>query len=256
MPYRPTTAPEILVGGERRPAARRPLSAAAAPRPPAPRAQDTRHGVKSGGNAFIGTERRFHWQGDMVKTHAMYDLPTQLKSHGAPVFGTSTREDWENTVRNKRDYINPNAGPANVDATGAIAATAARSPRIKFAKEPRKSMANVNNPTCPHAYSLGAAYKRGSEARKLAIGFNRDRRPDLTGKPLTEAMYYPRSAKVGTAKTIGARLEPREMRGGLLSPGPVYEVHKITNFKTGPAFTFGGGGDRFGIGSAFAAVGP
>ena len=83
MPYRPTTAPEILVGGERRPAARRPLSAAAAPRPPAPRAQDTRHGVKSGGNAFIGTERRFHWQGDMVKTHAMYDLPTQLKSHGA-----------------------------------------------------------------------------------------------------------------------------------------------------------------------------
>ena len=36
----------------------------------------------------------------------------------------------------------------------------------------------------------------------------------------------------------------------------LYEVHKITNFKTGPAFTFGGGGDRFGIGSAFAAVGP
>ena len=28
----------------------------------------------------------------MVKTHAMYDLPTQLKSHGAPVFGTSTRD--------------------------------------------------------------------------------------------------------------------------------------------------------------------
>ena len=32
-------------------------------------------------------------------------------------FGTSTRTDWESTVKNKRDGNNPNAGPGNYNTT-------------------------------------------------------------------------------------------------------------------------------------------
>ena len=50
------------------------------------------------------------WQRPINEFDAFYTLPSALTKQTS-VFGTSTREDWENTYKNKRDGNNPNSGP-------------------------------------------------------------------------------------------------------------------------------------------------
>ena len=52
----------------------------------------------------------YQWQKPINEFDAFYTLPSALTKQTS-VFGTSTREDWENTYKNKRDGNNPNAGP-------------------------------------------------------------------------------------------------------------------------------------------------
>jgi hypothetical protein len=71
---------------------------------------DTRQGGRGRCNIFIPTEERFKWQDPVNDFDAFYTLPSTIDQKTA-VFGSSTRSDWENTWTNKKDGMNPNAGP-------------------------------------------------------------------------------------------------------------------------------------------------
>lgn len=69
-------------------------------------AQDTKVPTKpnkTGLNTFLDVqEQRFAWQTPASDVDAFYSLPSSLKET-ATLFGSSTRADWECTVKNKRD---------------------------------------------------------------------------------------------------------------------------------------------------------
>jgi len=69
--------------------------------------QDQRIPNKTGHVAFIDVgEERMKWQRTVSETDALYQLPDTRSRCGTP-FGTSTRSDWENTMKSKRDLYNP-----------------------------------------------------------------------------------------------------------------------------------------------------
>lgn len=84
------------------------------------------------------------WQKKQVD--AFYSLPSTLAPQ-APVFGSSTRSDWENTVKNKRDGSNAYAGPGNYNIRNlGVLSTSATSPRTIFQCASRSSSHETFSP--------------------------------------------------------------------------------------------------------------
>lgn len=181
-----------------------------------------------------------------TQVDALYKLPSTLMND-APVFGTSTRSDWENTVKNKRDSINPYAGPCNYNTSNIqVLSTCNASPTPVFLSSNRAPSDETYSPG--PAYHVDGIYKNGRD-KQLGIGFNKDqRKPDRLDA--TDAVYYPQLPK-GNAPKIGVRLKGTLDVAGKCSPGPVrvlstptnalaqiYETQKY-DFRTGPAFSFG-----------------
>ena len=92
--------------------------------------QDQRIPNKTGHVAFIDVgEERMKWQRTVSETDALYQLPDTRSRCGTP-FGTSTRSDWENTMKSKRDLYNPYASPGNYNPP--LNVTLRAPPSIKF----------------------------------------------------------------------------------------------------------------------------
>lgn len=195
----------------------------------------TRMGLTKGKNIFIAEEERFIWQKPINEYDAFYDLPPTIEKRGV-MFGSSTRSDWENTWKNKKDTYNPNAGPGqNGTPDSRLLSQNRRVKDVKFGTAPRSIDHSNNNPGPD--YNLGRAFKNGVDNR-ISIGFNKDMRKPLSDnlKSRTDAMYDPRLPK-GKAITIAGRRRPNRFETER-SPGAIYNMAKY-DFKSGPSFSFG-----------------
>jgi len=61
----------------------------------------------------------------------MYDLPSELTKK-ATVFGTSTREDWEATVKNKKDAVRACALSSSSSSSSSRSVSSAASARCRL----------------------------------------------------------------------------------------------------------------------------
>jgi len=204
-----------------------------------------------GGNTFVAEEERFLWQKPINEFDAFYTLPSALTKQTS-VFGTSTREDWENTYKNKRDGNNPNSGPGQNGRGDVTKLSTIRSqPNLKFGFASRNPSFERSTTPGPK-YNVEGAFKDGPTNGKIAISFNKDKRKPLWVSS-TDAMYDPRLPK-GKSMTIGKKVKKKQFSGSdFRSPGPIYDMQKY-DFKSGPSYSFGGSrSDRFsGPGSTFA----
>lgn len=195
----------------------------------------TRTGVTTGKNTFIAEEERFLWQKPINDYDAFYDLPSTLRPT-CTQFGSSTRADWENTWKNKKDTYNPNAGPGQNGAPDTrLLSQNRRIKDIRFGTAPRSIDHRTETPGPD--YNLGAAYARGVESR-IPISFSRDQRKPLSDnvKSRTDALYHPKLPK-GKAITIAGRRKPNRFETEK-SPGAIYDMAKY-DFRSGPSFSFG-----------------
>lgn len=96
---------------------------------------------------------------------ALYSLPSTLLCH-APVFGSSTRADWENTLKNKRDSTNPYASPGNYNISNLyVLSTKSTSAKTVFQCASREPPSETSSPGpvsvyVPRAHSLILLYRR------------------------------------------------------------------------------------------------
>lgn len=138
---------------------------------------------------------------------------------------------------------NPYAGPANYDASNVqVLSECGSTKSIVFGCASRSpSFATTSPGPC---YDLTGAYKMGVD-RKISIGFNKDfRKPLIT--PATDAVYWPRLPKGSSVKIAGKLKVGGPLNGaGGRSPGPIYDTQKNHDFRSGPAFSFGGGRHTF-----------
>ena len=203
----------------------------------------TRFGEKEGHNIFIEKEERFRWQKVSGKADCFYDVPTNLG--GNPIsFGNSTRSDWESTRVNKRDIYNPNAGPASYT--------------IKDEAKLLSTMRNIRGGPIGHAarqgmgmktigpgpaYDISGQYRMGPDCGKIKISFNKDKRKPLHSGSGVDAIYV-----LKFPKSTGVKISPLKSGKSFsiksTTPGPIYDVNKNFNFKTGPSFSFGKPRDR------------
>ena len=203
----------------------------------------------------VGYEERFQWQKPINDFDAFYNLPSAL-SQRKTNFGTSTREDWETTVKNKRDGNNPNAGPGNYNCTNFSAlSTNSDCSKVKFGLFPRPSM-DMKTLSPGPAYDITDQYKNGRES-KIKPGFNKDKRKELAdnNSSRTDASYYPKLARGKSMSILKRTKSTFEQNFTTKVPGPIYNTHKYFEApnQKGPQFSFGASrASRFGgPGSAF-----
>jgi hypothetical protein len=111
----------------------------------------TRYGYTCGTTTRLDNgEERFQWQKPPNEFDAIYNvkLGTQVRDLH---FGTSTRADWETTMKNKRDSFNPNAGPGSYkrDKEFLISSESRNKEAPRFQDAPRQGMANMNGTPGP-----------------------------------------------------------------------------------------------------------
>lgn len=201
--------------------------------------QDTRTPGDRGHRAIVDIgEQRMKWQKPTSDHDAFYNLPGCLETIAAP-FGSSTRADWEGTMKNKRDTMNPYAGPGNYDTSDVTPLSTCRSaPNVKFGFANR-SIDHDNKVPGPE-YTIAGIYRMGGldRLKDTGIGFNKDHRKPLQGHA-TDASYFPKLQANCTGGLIGQKLK----QGGgwdnaKKSPGPIYNIAKY-DFRTGPVHSFG-----------------
>lgn len=205
--------------------------------------QDARTPGPQGQNTFLDIgESRFRWQKPVSDVDAFYNLPDTLGKIATP-FGSSTRTDWEGTVKNKRDGVNPYAGPGNYNTNNfTVLSTCRAAPNNKFGFSARAASYETSSPG--PTYDIAGIYRNGTD-RRVGVGFNKDDRKPMLYQA-TDATYYPKLAKAPSVK-IGTKLKTGSAWGSSTarSPGPIYNVGKY-DFRTGPRFSFGGSkSDRF-----------
>ena len=131
-------------------------------------------------------------------TTRRYDLPPALSRLGTP-FGTSTRQDWEHTYKNKRDTKNPYASPGNYNATGLGVLSNTRSPpSIRFGYSSRAE--DYRKKTPGPDYQIEGIFKNGPIGGRIAIGFNKDHR-----RPMLVNVRVPRRFLVSSGRFPGRR---------------------------------------------------
>lgn len=191
----------------------------------------------------MAQEERFIWQKPINDFDAFYSLPSSMSGH-ATGFGSSTRSDWENTWRNKKDCDNPNAGPGqNGTPKDRNLSTYPNVSTCKFGLAPRNFIDPKKLAPGPK-YDLEGVFKHGRDG-KIPISFNKDQRKPLTDNESVDAYYVPRIPK-GKSVTIGARRKEKTLGlGEHQSPGPIYDLYKygfgcdLSCGRTGPSFSFG-----------------
>jgi len=203
----------------------------------------TRFGEKDGHNIFMEKEERFRWQKVSGKADCFYNVPTELG--GNPIsFGNSTRSDWESTRVNKRDIYNPNAGPASytIKDEAKLLSTMRNIRGGPIGQAKREGMGMKTIGPGP-AYDISGVYRNGPESGKLKIGFNKDKRKPLHSGSGVDALYV-----LKFPKSVGVKISPLKTGKSFSikssTPGPIYDVGKNYNFKTGPSFSFGKPGRR------------
>lgn len=103
---------------------------------------NTRYGFSHGKNMKLNMgEERFMWQKPPNEFDAIYKVKLDKQVRDLH-FGTSTRADWESTMKNKRDSFNPNAGPGSykVDKLFLISSESINKEAPRFKDAPRESM--------------------------------------------------------------------------------------------------------------------
>jgi len=203
----------------------------------------TRYGLKKGGNVFVAQEERFIWQKPPNDYDAFYTLPSALSTKDGTAFGSSTREDWEATYKNKRDSNNPNAGPGqNGYPNDRKLSENPNVPNVRFGYE-RRLFIDCNKLAPGPKYDLDGVFKHGRDCR-IKISFNKDQRKPLSDSTSTDALYAPKMRK-GPSITIGTRRKEKKLGlGEFQSPGPIYDLYKYgfgSNLKcgrTGPSYSF------------------
>ena len=183
--------------------------------------QDQRIPNKTGHVAFIDVgEERMKWQRTVSETDALYQLPDTRSRCGTP-FGTSTRSDWENTMKSKRDLYNPYASPGNYNPP--LNVTLRAPPSIKFGYSTRLERYGRNKTPGPD-YNIDGIYSNGPTCGRVKLGFAKSKRPNLLTSA-TDASYFPRFPKGKSAPLTGRNffgLKEEQSR----SPGPVYDTAK------------------------------
>lgn len=177
---------------------------------------------------------RFHWQSSNKASDVVYSLPDMNSGKGFQ-FGTGTRQGM--------DDINPDAkkrstGPGSYHVEECFSAYSEYPTRraFRFSGAARQSMAE-KTPSPGAVYNTEGLFSSGSN-KVIPIGFGTDVRRPLDGVPtsLNADMLWPALPK-GKSVTIGAKLNKKSRFAG--TPGAIYDVHKVVDFKTGPSFSFG-----------------
>ncbi|GMI26999.1 hypothetical protein TrCOL_g6175 [Triparma columacea] len=189
---------------------------------------NTRFGFTQGKTVKLTMgEERFQWQKPPNEFDAIYKvkLPTQVRDLH---FGTSTRADWESTMKNKRDSFNPNAGPGSYkrDKEFLISSESRNKEAPRFKDAPRESLASKNGNPGP-IYNVEKKYKNGVE-KSIGIGFGRSKRKNLHLTSAADAMYAPKVEVPNFAVAFGSGDRFKyEAKFSLTStmPGPIYNVH-------------------------------
>ncbi|GMH97947.1 hypothetical protein TrVE_jg4186 [Triparma verrucosa] len=189
---------------------------------------NTRYGFTEGLTTKLNLgEERFMWQKPPNEFDAIYKvkLPVQVRDLH---FGTSTRADWESTMKNKRDSFNPNAGPGSYkrDKEFLISSESRNKEAPRFKDAPREDMANKNGVPGP-IYNVEKKYKNGV-LKTMGIGFGRSKRAPLNMTSAADAMYAPKVEVPDFAVAFGGGDRFKyEAKFSLTSstPGPIYNVH-------------------------------
>ena len=194
----------------------------------------TRYGPTKSPEPPFSQEERFTWQKAQFVSDVAYKLPDTKMTIGS-VFGTSVRTgmDDENPDAKKRT-----TGPGSYNVEPCFDALSEYSTRkaSRFACAAREGM-NMKTPSPGAVYNTGEIYRDGKDKR-IKISFNCDKRRPLYNESASQNadLLWPKLDR-GPAISMGKRLKYRTK--GDCTPGAVYEVHNIQNFKTGPSFSFG-----------------
>eukprot|EP01039_Chlorochromonas_danica_P001774 gene1775-1939_t len=210
------------------------------PRSQSPKKEVTRYGPVHCTDCKFGDEKRFQWQSGSGTSDSIYNLPKMTMSRSV-LFGQSLRADMadENPDSKKRA-----TGPGSYDVANSYEFNSEYVSKkgTMFPCAARQSMA-MKTPSPGAVYNIEKKYWNGPDTN-TGIGFPQSSRQDLFNRSAgaDADMFFPRTDR-GPAVTIAGRHEYRPMGS---TPGPIYDVHKKVDFRSGPAFSFGKGkGDRF-----------
>jgi len=189
---------------------------------------NTRYGFSHGKTMKLNLgEERFAWQRPPNEFDAIYKVKLDKQVRDLH-FGTSTRADWESTMKNKRDSFNPNAGPGSykVDKEFLISSEARNKEAPRFQDAPREGMESKAKNPGP-IYNIEKKYKNGVE-KSMGIGFGRSKRKALHSSNAADAIYAPKVEIPDFAVAFGSgdrfKYEPK-FSLTMSTPGPIYEVH-------------------------------
>lgn len=194
----------------------------------------TRYGPQQTPQPEFPHEERFAWQKAQFVSDVAYKLPDTKMTIGS-VFGTSVRAgmDDENPDAKKRTT---GPGSYNIDRCFDSLSEYHTHSAGRFSCAAREGM-NMKTPSPGAVYDTQKIFKNGRD-KNIKISFNCDKRKPLYNESASQNadMLWPKLDR-GPAISIGKRLKRKEK--GSDTPGAVYEVHRIQNFKTGPSFSFG-----------------
>merc|ERR1712167_218072 len=132
--------------------------------------------------------------------------------------------------KNKKDGLNPNAGPGNYKLGNESSAlsTCINREALKFAQAPREDMAMSNRSPGP-CYLYEGIYRTGRDTR-IHTGFNKDNRKPLNDfMDGADALYQVRMPKSTSIGFSGAKRF--KYKQNIMAPGPIYNTQKY-DFKT------------------------
>lgn len=194
----------------------------------------TRYGIVHSPQTKFGSEERFQWQNAQFVSDVSYHLP-DTKTKVGSVFGTSARGSLEgDNPDNKKKSTGP--GSYNVESCYESLSEYMCHKGPKFSCAARQSL-DMKTPSPGAVYNTGELFRNGKD-KDIKISFNCDTRRPLHNPSISanaDLLLLPPDR--GTAVTIGKRLNYKSKGSG--TPGAIYEVHKIQNFRTGPSFSFG-----------------
>lgn len=194
----------------------------------------TRYGVATSPEPMFGSEERFAWQKAQFVSDVVYRIPDAKEKRGV-LFGTSNRGGM--------DDVNPDAkkrstGPGSYHIEKCYDSVSEHPchPAYRFGGAARQSM-DMKTPSPGAIYNTSEIFKNGKD-RNIKISFNTDNRKPLNSVPASANadMLWPK-LPTGPAISIGKRLKHKGL--GHDTPGAIYDVQKVMDFRTGPSFSFG-----------------
>jgi hypothetical protein len=201
----------------------------------------TRYGPVGQSNQKFGTEERFAWQNAQFSSDVVYVLPSTIMDRSS-AFGSGARGNLD-----QGEAAKSSTGPGSYTPGKCFdhVSDSTNHHAMRFADAPRQSM-DMKTISPGPVYNIEKTYWNGKD-KGSPISFNCDHRKPLhEGEQCTkDADMFSPKAHYGAAITMAGKWKEPPLSAAR-SPGPVYDVAKKQNFKTGPSFSFGRGrGDRF-----------